>query len=174
MRMKRIIKPYVIEKFIIAILIFTLAGASAFAQINWKGGTTVIETTYAGKQEIPNMTLNNIENTYGTEARNLYIECAKSGDYYDFRKATGWWDPVSRLDGEIEHDVQTVTNVLYYEDNAYAFLGPYATIQDYFEWCKATGCDKDSTSRYGYEIIIGKRACDLLPAEKVGCNTKCF
>ena len=107
-------------------------------------GFTVYNTTYGKQEYIIDILIDFIKEDYGEAAANAYIQGVISGDYYQYRSITGFWQP-TQLDPTLKaHAMSNKANPIFYmqtpvtsrEAFVYDYLGPYGTMADYVAICQ--------------------------------------
>lgn len=147
--LKKIISNKCFYKIFIAafcgITIIFLSFFTMHTYCGW-GDYTIVDAPWrpAGGVGIGVPLLDAIETEYGTDAKNAYVEGSKTGDWYQYRTITGFWQPV-KYDPKIKaHAIPGIADPLYFlhngvtedEDFIYTMLGKYGTAADWIEICQ--------------------------------------
>ena len=147
---------------LLAIVLVLTTTTTAYAKSSeWKEGSYMIETTYAGTIEEPNAVENWIERTYGSNAKALYIQGVQTGDYVPFRQATGIWEKtnVVRTSPTTGMNFSTwPTPAEVWQGYALRWFGGYGTVQDYITWCQSNGYDPNNSDAWDMPYILGQKA----------------
>ena len=100
-----------------------------------------------GKVAVWKDLLSFIEQEYSTEAKEAYIQAVQTGDYYQYRSITGFWQPTIKDPKLKAHANSGKANPLYFlnsvaiddELTVYNYLGAYGTAADYVAICQQYG-----------------------------------
>jgi len=100
-----------------------------------------------GKVAVWKDLLSFIEQEYSTEAKEAYIQAVQTGDYYQYRSITGFWQPTIKDPKLKAHANSGKANPLYFlnsvaiddELTVYNYLGAYGTATDYVAICQQYG-----------------------------------
>lgn len=141
----------VLSTYKVAILLIPIMLASFlnFSHADWGDYITVDNNwrVSAGGVGIAVPLLNAIEAEYGVDAKNAYVDAAKTGDWYQYRSITGFWKP-AKYDPKFKaYAIPGIADPTYFlhngvtedEDFIYSLLGPYATAADWIAICQQYG-----------------------------------
>lgn len=140
----------------------TVAHASEIKTFSGDSTNYQIQTTYAGTITEYVIDENDIEKYYGKTARDLYVQGVQTGDYVPFRTHLKTKDSANALIGvkyaeEGNPLAVGMSTAMSYESAALAWLGPYATVQDYITWVTGLGyAPIGDNNRMAADFMAGK------------------
>lgn len=118
-------------------------------------GYTAYNATYGITVSVTDTMIEFIRQDYGDDAVNAYIQGVVTGDYYQYRSITGFWQP-TQLDPTLKSHAMsnkanpiwyiTLTSATMWESVIYDQLGPYATAADFVSLCQQYGVAKPFAS----------------------------